>query len=129
MEEWQNEIAAAWKDLTVLAEAVGRELTEIVEEVTTEAQELLNLHWEELKDVLTELWPEIELEFEEPTPVNWDIYPYTQPMPDPSTHAACVGCLNYNGTAYGGNLLVCGIHPYGCESAACPDWEGENHLN
>jgi len=40
-----------------------------------------------------------------------------------NNHAACVGCRNYHGQAYGGNLLVCGMHPYGWEDEKCPDWE------
>jgi hypothetical protein len=35
----------------------------------------------------------------------------------------CEGCINYNGSSYGGNLLICGMHPYGCKSNICPDWE------
>jgi hypothetical protein len=34
----------------------------------------------------------------------------------------CVGCSNYHGEAYGGNVLVCAIHPYGVEGNSCPDW-------
>jgi hypothetical protein len=129
MEEWQKEISAALKDLTALFDGFRLELTELVEEVTAEAQEILNLQWDELKEVLTELWQEFELEFEEPTPFNWDVPPPTQPMPDPATHPACVGCINYNGSAYNGNLLVCGMHPYGSTSDVCSDWEGDNDRN
>ncbi|AFY95425.1 OmpH family outer membrane protein [Chamaesiphon minutus] len=129
MEEWQNEIAAAFKDLTALFDEFGRELTEFVEEVTTEAQEILTLQWDELKEVLTEFWQEIELDFEEPSATIWDIPISTKPVADPATHPACVGCINYNGTVYGGNMLVCGIYPYGCGSDTCADWEGENDLN
>ncbi len=131
MEEWQNEIAAAFKDLTALFDGFRLELTELVDEVTTEAQEILNLQWDELKEVLTEIWQELELEleFEEPTPFTWDIPIPTRPMPDPAIHPACVGCNYYNGSEYGGNLLVCGMHPYGCDSVTCADWEGENDLN
>ena len=129
MEEWQNEISAAVKDLTALFDGFGREFTELVEEVTAEAQDILNLQWDELKEVLTELWQELELELEQPTPFNWDISTPTQPMPDPATHPACVGCINYNGSAYNGNLLVCGMHPYGSNSEICADWEGDNNLN
>jgi hypothetical protein len=128
MEEWQNEIAAAFKDLTALFDGLGRELTEFVEEVTTEAQDILNLQWDELKEVLTEIWQELELEFEESTPMQWDIT-LSRPLPDPATHPACVGCINYNGSVYGGNLLICGIYPYGCNSDICADWEGEHDLN
>jgi hypothetical protein len=40
-----------------------------------------------------------------------------------NNHTACVGCRNYHGQAYGGTLLVCGMHPYGWEGEKCPDWE------
>ena len=129
MEEWQNELSAVFKDLTVLFDGFGREITELVEEVTTEATEILNLQWDELKEVLTEIWQELELDFEEPTSFTWDIPLQTHPKPDPTTHRACVGCLNYNGSNYGENLLVCGMHPYGCDTDVCADWEGENDLN
>jgi len=35
---------------------------------------------------------------------------------------ACVGCSNYHGEVYGGNLLVCAMHPYGWDGEKCPDW-------
>jgi hypothetical protein len=38
-------------------------------------------------------------------------------------HSVCVGCCNYHGEAYGGNVLVCAMHPYGAEVESCPDWE------
>jgi len=38
-------------------------------------------------------------------------------------HPACVGCSNYHGENYGGNLLVCAMHPYGVEGQNCSDWE------
>ena len=128
MEEWQQEIFAVFKDLTSLFDQIGGEITELVEEVTAEAQEILNLQWDELKEVLTEIWQELELEFEEPTQFDWDFNAPPQPKPDPATHPVCVGCINYNGSAYGGNLLVCGFHPYGCTGDACEDWEDDlNH--
>jgi hypothetical protein len=38
---------------------------------------------------------------------------------------ACIGCRHYHGQAYGGNLLVCGMHPSGWEELNCPDWQEE----
>ncbi len=38
-------------------------------------------------------------------------------------HPACVGCRHYHGQTYGGNLLVCAMHPYGWDDHQCPDWE------
>ncbi len=127
MEEWQNQIAAVFKDLTALFDGFRLELTELVEEVTTEAQDILNLQWDELKEVITELWQEFELEFEEPTPFNWDIPVPPKPTADPATHPACVGCIYYDGSTFGGNLLVCGMHPYGSNCDTCGDWMGEDN--
>ncbi len=44
---------------------------------------------------------------------------------NPLKHPACVGCSNYHGHSYGGNLLVCAMHPYGWKNENCPDWETE----
>ncbi|MBR8829077.1 MAG: hypothetical protein DSM107014_14455 [Gomphosphaeria aponina SAG 52.96 = DSM 107014] len=50
--------------------------------------------------------------------------------PTATEHPACIGCGNYHGRVYGGNLLVCGMHPYGWDDENCPDWEGfNNRLN
>ncbi len=38
---------------------------------------------------------------------------------------ACRGCQHYHGQSYGGNLFICGMHPYGVESDTCPDWEAQ----
>jgi hypothetical protein len=38
-------------------------------------------------------------------------------------HPVCVGCSNYHGEAYGGNVLVCAMHPYGVQAESCSDWE------
>ena len=46
--------------------------------------------------------------------------------PNPKKYPACVGCSNYHGHSYGGNLLVCAMHPYGWENENCPDWQGES---
>lgn len=48
-----------------------------------------------------------------------------------SRPAACVGCANYHGHAYGTQKdqrtpLICAMHPYGWqEESTCPDWQAE----
>jgi hypothetical protein len=50
--------------------------------------------------------------------------PFVQTVtPALQDHPACVGCSHYHGEAYGGYVLVCGMHPYGVEENSCPDWE------
>ena len=46
--------------------------------------------------------------------------------PGQGQQTACVGCCHYHGRVYNGNLLVCGMHPYGWEGDKCPDWDGES---
>lgn len=54
-------------------------------------------------------------------------YPGSQRVdPLANNHPACVGCHHYHGQVHGGNLLVCGMHPYGWDNQECPDWEGES---
>jgi hypothetical protein len=57
---------------------------------------------------------------------GWDDMPnslFTPPVPP--RHQVCAGCQHYNGQVYGGNLLVCGMYPYGQPEGAesCPDRE------
>ena len=46
--------------------------------------------------------------------------------PGQGQQTACVGCRHYHGRVYNGNLLVCGMHPYGWEGDKCPDWDSES---
>jgi ABC-type transporter Mla subunit MlaD len=51
-------------------------------------------------------------------PLNSTVEPLLQNYP------ACVGCRNFYGQAYGGNTLVCAMHPFGPEEEHhCDDWE------
>lgn len=43
----------------------------------------------------------------------------------PQQPIACQGCRHYHGRIYGGNMLVCGMHPYGVEGDRCGDWESK----
>ena len=45
--------------------------------------------------------------------------------PSARSHPACIGCANYHGQVYNGNLLVCAMHPQGYEDTSCPDWSKE----
>jgi hypothetical protein len=56
---------------------------------------------------------------------EWPVHYEPRKAATPDHQPACVGCRNYNGTTFGGNLLVCGFHPYGCQEDSCPDWESE----
>jgi hypothetical protein len=50
--------------------------------------------------------------------------PFIQTVtPTLQDHPACVGCCNYHGESYDGNMLVCAMHPYGADGLNCSDWE------
>lgn len=44
----------------------------------------------------------------------------------PQQPKVCQGCSHYHGRVYGGNLLVCGMHPYGADGEHCHDWEAQD---
>lgn len=44
----------------------------------------------------------------------------------PQQPSVCQGCRHYHGRVYGGNFLVCAMHPYGAESEHCNDWEAQD---
>jgi hypothetical protein len=49
-------------------------------------------------------------------------FPYAV-EPTLEKNSACIGCSHYHGQVYGGNLLVCAMHPHGWDDDSCPDWE------
>lgn len=131
MEKWQ-------KDFFEILETVADEVEhfflgvsetvdsffELTEEITEQVQNTiiteLDQYFNELAEPIFEVYWELEEvlgEVDQPFP-----YPVE---PTAQTHPACIGCRNYHGQVYGGNILVCGMHPYGWEDENCPDWEQE----
>jgi len=130
MEDWQ-------KNLTDMLETVTEEVEKFFSDVTDAVDAIALLSEEVAHQVNNAITTEIELflndiiqpildacaEFE---PSSFESeWPLTDTVePSPQQHPACVGCRHYHGQVYGGNLLVCGMHPYGWEAENCPDWEG-----
>lgn len=51
-------------------------------------------------------------------PVHQTLTPWLQ------NHPKCAGCSFYHGESYGGEMLVCALHPTGPqEYDQCPDWD------
>ncbi len=50
-------------------------------------------------------------------PITHTVTPWLQ------NHPACIGCEHYHGTAYGEDMLICGMHPYGPDDRTCADWK------
>ena len=128
MEKWQKdffEILETVADevdhfFVGVAEAVDS-FFEVTEEISEQVQNTIvteiDQYFNELAEPLFEVYWELE-EFIGET----DQFPY--PV-EPTAHnqPACIGCRNYHGQVYGGNLLVCAMHPSGWEDEHCPDWE------
>lgn len=124
MEEWQ-------KDLFEMIEAVAYEVeqfllgvTEMVDTVVEQVQNTMAADIDQCLQELFEPIAEIYLELEEiigevDQPLTY-IVDTVEPTPD--KNPACIGCHHYHGQAYGGNLLVCAMHPYGWDDGDCPDW-------
>ncbi|NEO58420.1 MAG: hypothetical protein F6K54_38440 [Okeania sp. SIO3B5] len=133
----------------------SKNLFEVIETAALEVESFFNEMAEEVSDVLDE-WGKFSEEISEEIRTNFilEIDEYLNDLIDPiievyldldfdvggedidyfvdsveptlEKHPACRGCSNYHGQVYGGNLLVCGMHPYGVEGESCPDWESEN---
>ncbi len=132
MEKWQKDF---WDMINTVADEVERfflGMTEMVdtfidlsEEVTEQLQNTIATEVDQYLQDLAEPILEVYWELEEI--VGDDIeptFPYSVD-PTPEKNPACIGCRHYHGQVYSGNLLICGMHPYGWEDQKCPDWEQE----
>lgn len=138
MEDWSRSIVEAietavsdmekfFTDVTEELNAILNELTKISEEMTDEVQ---NKILPELDEYINDIFePIIDIYFDLDLDLNGEeehFDPFvTYIQPTETEHPACRGCQHYHGQVYGGNLLVCGMHPMGAEAETCPDWEGE----
>jgi hypothetical protein len=116
--------------LSAEVQEASEELSEFVfdvaEKLTSDLESIAN----EFKELNDEIWQDIDWGGDftvggENSDTDWSLYyePHREATAD--HQPACVGCRNYNGSMFGGNLLVCGFHPYGCQEGQCPDWEGD----
>lgn len=131
MEKWQKDFIEM---LETVADEVERfflgvsemvdAIFELSEEITEQVQNTMVIEIDQYLNDLAEPIFEVYWELEEIMGEVEQPFPYTV-EPTPEKHPACVGCHQYHGQVYGGNLLVCGMHPYGWEGESCPDWEQE----
>ncbi|MBW4649924.1 MAG: hypothetical protein KME06_14720 [Kastovskya adunca ATA6-11-RM4] len=122
MEEWP-------KSFLEIAEAVASEVeqffqgvAEVVDAVADEVENAFGAEFDqylqEMLEPISEIYSELEQIAGEP-----DYYFVYPEEPTAQKNPACIGCCNYHGQVYEGNLLVCGMHPYGWDTEQCPDWE------
>jgi hypothetical protein len=145
MENWQQDWFKAFETIATevgqLFEAVGRDIAEAtdtlfdlseevaedVEQTLTQIDEVLAPKLEQLDEQLGQwLDPMVQAIWGIEATIDRAVEPVTHTVePWLNQHPVCIGCRNYHGQQYGGNLLVCAMHPYGVEEGAdyCPDKE------
>lgn len=124
MEEWPKDIFEVLESVASMVDEFFLGVTEVVEVFANEVQDAVGIDVDQCLQDMFEPIIEIYAELEEIVGETEEIYYYSYPVePTPEKNPACVGCRHYHGQIYGGNLFVCGMHPYGCETESCPDWE------
>lgn len=131
MEKWQKEF---WEMMETVADEVERfflgmtemvdTFFEIAEEITEQVQDTIAAEVDEYLQELAE--PILEVYWDLEDIAIEDVVDPGFPYPVEATlqkNPACIGCRHYHGQVYGGNLLVCGMHPHGWDDENCPDWE------
>ncbi|MGF1513066.1 MAG: hypothetical protein ACFB5Z_05140 [Elainellaceae cyanobacterium] len=114
-----TEAAVEFTDSMIqISEVVGEQVQATL---LTEAELVVGLIAEQVDEWLTpgHFSLDIDLYWDPDTSEPW----VERVTPSADYHPACVGCKHYHGRVYSGNLLVCGMHPYGWEGEECPDWE------
>ena len=110
--KWLSEIAKeADRTFNDTADEIAQAISPVVTEINQrldESQDATELF------IYQTLTPWIE---DITAPINNTVTPYFQ------EHHTCIGCKYYNGSEHGGNMLVCGMHPYGPDDETCQDWE------
>ncbi len=137
MSDWQKDLAEIWESILTGVEEFSNEVQEasaevvdlivgVAEQITIDMESIAN----EFKELNEEIWRDLDWEDgfnvdgENP---DWSLYYEPNREATAEHQPACVGCRNYNGSMFGGNLLVCGFHPYGWQEGQCPDWEGDEN--
>ncbi|MBF2026361.1 MAG: hypothetical protein IGS48_06280 [Oscillatoriales cyanobacterium C42_A2020_001] len=106
------------KDVEEMMDAFVEASEELIEQVETAIAPDLEQHINEFFDPIIEAYLGFEVTVgDSMQPVANTVEPLI------NDHPACVGCRHYHGQSYNGVMLVCGMHPYGCEEEKCSDWE------
>lgn len=130
MEDWSQDFFAMLEAATQECEQFFQDVGEIVEVVSqeihnaivVEVEQLVQDFWEPIVGIYNELELEIDTSLDDFASEADSLITYKLES-SLNHHPACMGCSHYHGQVYGGNLLVCGMHPYGWDDENCPDWE------
>ena len=129
MDEWLQQLQA---DMDEAAKESGKWLAEVLEEADQAIHHTVDDLAEAVSPVVFEITQYVQGSLDASelfiqqrltpwvenaiAPINNTVAPYLQ------EHHTCIGCEHYDGSSYGGNMLICGMHPYGPEGEICPDW-------
>lgn len=135
MSDWQ-------KDFSEMLETIANQVEDFFLDVARDVTEAVNIVFDLSEEISTELHndflDEMELYVTELVSPVLEAYfglgsaveEAAQPMiatvePLLKQHPACLGCKHFHGQSYSGNLLICGMHPYGVGEGVetCPDKE------
>jgi hypothetical protein len=146
MPDWQKDLIELWESVVSIVDEIGSGFQELVEELAETVALDLEAIGNELQSFQEEWWPEADdaaeadsfdedptetldggdlFDFSSMSDEDWPMYYEPRQEASADFHPACMGCRNYNGTNFGGNLLICGFHPYGWAEDSCPDWEAQ----
>lgn len=133
MEKWQKDFFDVIETVTDEVEKFFLGVTEMVdalyelsEEITEQFQTTIAVELDQYLNELAEPLFDAYWELDELGEVDSPFVYIVEPTPE--EHPACIDCRHYHGQVYSGNLLVCGMHPYGWEDENCPDWQQEEYL-
>ncbi|MGD1854811.1 MAG: hypothetical protein ACFB2W_11225 [Leptolyngbyaceae cyanobacterium] len=137
LKQWQADIQATVDEaleqtgqfLDELSEQVVEAVSPMVNAADDALDELAEQVTENIAPPLTQALDELEAQLDpwvgsavtwcEQTmaPIHQTLTPWLQ------NHPKCAGCSYYHGESYGGEILVCALHPTGPEQETCPDWD------
>lgn len=122
-EEIGQEIAEATNALFDLSEGVAEDIGTVlvqIDDMIAPKLDQLDEQMVQWVDPLLQTILGIEASIDRAVePVTHTVEPWL------NQHPVCIGCRHYHGQEYGGNVLVCAMHPYGVMDGAesCPDKE------
>ncbi|WP_199246921.1 hypothetical protein [[Phormidium] sp. ETS-05] len=122
VKEWDNYLQTLTDDVNEAVEVILRSSEETISEITRDLPDFFGEDFErffqEVIDPQLDYYVGVTDEEPEPEPMPFVSYVAATVEQNP----ACIGCENYHGYVYNGNLMVCGMHPYGWDGDECPDF-------
>lgn len=125
-----NTINQTERFLDELAEQTLELITPVLDAADDLADDLAEQVMENMAPPLSQALDELEAQVEPwvGSAVSWceqTLAPVHQTLtPWLQNHPKCAGCSYYHGESYGGEMLVCALHPSGPEEYdECPDWD------